>query len=145
MRHSRYLWIFAISITCLMGFLAWETPVTVVSALAHPEYADSPRAAVQHFWNLLDTRQFTIAREMLRSSPSAQEPPEFVTWVNALEKNPLLSLQKVEFLETSDPLRMRVRVSWVAPPHSVDNLTYVFGLIQEGGNWHILEFHRLES
>lgn len=145
MRHSRYLWIFAISITCLMGFLAWETPVTIVSALAHPEYADSPRTTVQHFWNLLDARQFAIAREMLRGSPSAQESPELTTWVKALEKDPLLSLQKVEFQETSDPLRLKVRVSWVAPPHAVEHFTYVFRLAQVGGIWHIMEIDHLES
>ncbi|MDI6811929.1 MAG: hypothetical protein QMC95_01615 [Desulfitobacteriaceae bacterium] len=143
MRHSRYLWILGIALSCLMGLMAWKTPETVLSALAHPDYADSPRAAVQRFWNLLDSRQFELAQEMARSSKSSPEPAELSAWTKALEKNPFLSLQKVEFLETVDPASLKVKVSWVAPPQAVEHFTYSFQLFQEGESWHILNFRRV--
>ena len=142
MRHSRYIWILAISLSCLLGLMAWKTPESVLSALAHPEYADSPHAAIQHFWNLLDSRQFDLAREMTGGS-QLQELPEFTALSQTLAQNPLLSLQKVEFVDGGDPAAITVKVTWVVPPREVKDFTYRFSLVQRGDSWRIAQFSRL--
>lgn len=139
MQRSRYLWILGIALLCLAGILAWKSPGTVMSALAHPEYADSPRATVQHFWNLLDSREMAIAEEMVAPGKSV----ELQALTQLLEKNPLLSLQKVEFLDTTNPQAVVVRVFWLSPPKDVESQKYVFDLEQYERGWRIISCKRL--
>ncbi|KLU61189.1 hypothetical protein CEB3_c24090 [Peptococcaceae bacterium CEB3] len=136
MQRSRNLWILLITLACLAGTLAWKSPQTVMSALAHPAYADSPRAAVEHFWHLMDSREIVTAKEMFAGGNSA----ELRTWIQRVEKNPLLSLRNVEFLNTSDGRVLDVRVSWLSPPHTVQAGTYSFVLEPQGEEWRIVDF-----
>ncbi|CAA7601181.1 Prokaryotic membrane lipoprotein lipid attachment site profile [Acididesulfobacillus acetoxydans] len=139
MQRSRNLWILLITLACLAGMLAWKSPQTVMSALAHPAYADSPRVAVEHFWHLMDSREIATAEEMFTGNNSA----ELRAWIERVEKNPLLSLRNVEFLNTSNARALEVRVSWLSPPQAVQSEKYSFVLEPHKEGWRIVDFRPL--
>lgn len=141
MYRSRSLWILVIALVCFAGILTWESPHTVLSAITHPGYSDSPRATIQHFWNLLDTRQLNLAREIILEPMSPETSSEFQLWADRLT-NPLLSLQKVEFLENNSE-NIIARATWVLPPNTVKIFKYSFTLKTSETGWKIQTFKRL--
>ncbi|MHB1651188.1 MAG: hypothetical protein ACYCVD_01765 [Desulfitobacteriaceae bacterium] len=143
MHRSRNLWIIVIGLLCLGGMFFKESPQAVLSALAHQGYADSPRAVILHFWNLLDARQIELAKGMIGDPSSPQTSIELMGLADILDKNPLFSLQKVDFLETDNPQAIVVSVSWVSPPQNVQTIKYTFDVKSMKQGWRIINLKRL--
>jgi len=137
MRQSRYVWILGLSLLCLITIVAFKTPQTVVSALADSQIENSPRSTIQHFWALMDLRQTDLARNMLSAPVGSLDEQEFSAWETRLNKDPLLSLQKVEFMNLNSDADMDltsqaivVRVYWTSPVQDAANVTFSIKLKQ---------------
>ncbi len=139
MRHSRYVWLLGLSLFCLITILTFKTPQTVITALADPHYGNSPQMTIQHFWKLMDLRQTDLARELLVLPLGSLDEKEFTTWETRLNKDPLLSLQKVQFMNSEmGPLQATiVRVSWTSSVQEAQTFTFSFHLVQNEKGWRI--------
>ncbi|TGE32345.1 hypothetical protein [Desulfosporosinus sp. Sb-LF] len=147
MRQSRYVWLLGISLFCLISIIALKTPQTVISTMADPQYGNSTRTTVQHFWKLMDLRQTDLARDLLKLPEGSLDESEFKAWETRLNKNPMLSLQKVEFM-TSDlgiSQGVVVRVFWTSPDQGVQHVTFSNDLIQTEKGWRIQRIKRIND
>lgn len=144
MRHSRYLWYFMIIMSCLVIMIAWKTPQSVVSAMAQPEFADSPRVAVQRFWDCLDNRQMELADQfLLNQELSPLGKYEIESWKGHVENNPFLSLKELEFLSSSSQKDMMIRVSWASPLKENLTATYVIETQSTSEGWKISQIKKI--
>lgn len=144
MRHSRYLWIVMIIMSCLVVIITWKSPQNVVSAMTQPQFADSPRVVVQRFWDCLDTRQLDLVDQFLAGkemSPTGKK--EIENWKSLVEKKPLLSLQKLEFLSSSSPQSVIIRVSWTSPLKENFTATYSMETQQTSTGWKISQIQKI--
>lgn len=145
MRYSRHLWILGITLVCFISLFALETPSAVISAMADPQHGESPRVTVQRFWNLMDSRQTHLAQELLVIPEGSADENEFKVWENLLNKDPMLSLQKVEFVDMTNPQAMFVRVFWTSPVQNVQVVTFTMSLKQTDKGWRIQRFKRIND
>lgn len=144
MRHSRYVWLLGITLMCLIGITAWKSPQAVMVALAEPQYADSPRVAVQRFWGYLDSRQLELAEQLL--IPKQMNPlgkHEVEQWVARVEQNPLITLKKLEFLDSQIPNMIMVKVEWSSPLKEKFSETYVMETQSTLDGWKIVQIQKL--
>ncbi|MFZ3131117.1 MAG: hypothetical protein WA125_08470 [Desulfosporosinus sp.] len=147
MRYSRYVWFLGLSLFCLITIIAVKTPQTVISALADPHYGNSPQQTIQHFWQLMDLRQTDLAHALLMMPEGSLDQKEFREWETRLNKDPLLSLQKLEFMN-SDPARSQgivVRVYWTSPIEDVQYVTFSINLMQSEKGWRIERIKRMNN
>lgn len=140
MRHSRYVWVIGLILIAFLGMMAWESPQVVWTTLADPGYNDSARATVQHFWNLMDARQLDLARNLFTEN-SDQALTEFRNWQEHLTTDPFLSVQRLEFVSTDDPLKIVTRVYW----NSLNPVTFHFALQKTNESWRIIQMHRTDG
>ncbi|HVJ50363.1 hypothetical protein [Desulfitobacterium sp.] len=147
MRHSRYLWFLMIIMSCLVVMIAWKTPQAVVSAMAQPQFADSPRVAVQRFWNCLDNRQLELADQFLLSremTPLGKHEVESLK--DLVKKNPFISMKKLEFLNSSSPQdNMMISISWDSPLHEKLSSTYAIETRSTPEGWKISQITKITS
>jgi len=146
-RHSRFVWVLGLSLFCLITIIAFKTPQTVISALADPHYGNSPQGTIQHFWKLMDLRQTDLARELLIIPEGSLEQKEFRDWETKLNQNPLLSLQKLEFLnsDSASSQGVVVRVYWTSPIEDVQYVTFSINLKQSEKGWVIEQIKQMNS
>ncbi len=139
MRQSRYVWVLGISLFCLMTIIVFKTPQAVISTLADPQYGNSPRSTIQQFWKLMDRRQTDLARDLLILPKGSLDESEFKAWESKMNKDPMLSLQKLEFmnadLESSQDVV--VRVSWTSSVQNVQQALFSMDLVQTEKGWQI--------
>ncbi|AFM42025.1 hypothetical protein Desaci_3121 [Desulfosporosinus acidiphilus SJ4] len=147
MRQSRYVWILGLSIVCLFTIVMFQTPQTVISTMADPHFQSNPRTTIQHFWSLMDRRQTDLAQDLLLLPKGSRDDQEFKTWAATLNKDPLLSLQKVELLNSEQTAGQEVivRVSWLSPNQEVQSATFAMGLKQTENGWRIQKFKRINT
>lgn len=146
MARSRYVWLMGITLICLFGIVAWKSPQAVMVALTEPQYADSPRAAVQRFWGYLDTRQLELAEQLLMSkelNPLGQQ--EFQLWKNQVKNNPLISLKKLEFADSAQPNVVMVNVEWSSPIKEKIVETYVMETQSTSEGWKIIQIQKVNA
>ena len=147
MRYSRYVWFLGLSLFCLITIIAFKTPQTVISALADPHYGDSPQKTIQHFWQLMDLRQTDLARDLLIMPEGSLEQKEFREWETRLNKDPLLSLQKLEFMNSDLAISQGVvvRVFWTSAIEDVQYVTFSINLKQSEEGWCIERIKRMNN
>ena len=147
MRYSRYVWFLGLSLFCLITIIAFKTPQTVISALANPHYGDSPQKTIQHFWQLMDLRQTDLAHDLLIMPERSLEQKEFKEWETRLNKDPLLSLQKLEFMNSDLSIAQGVvvRVYWTSPIEDVQYVTFSINLKQLEKGWRIEQIKRINN
>ncbi len=147
MRYSRYVWILSLSLFCLITLVAVKTPQAVISALADPHFGDSPQKTVQHFWQLMDLRQTDLARDLLVLPEGSLDQKEFGDWETRLNKDPLLSLQKVVFMNSDSGISQGVvvRVFWTASTAEVQSVTFSINLKQTEKGWRIERLKRMND
>lgn len=146
MARSRYVWLMGITLICLFGIVAWKSPQAVMVALTEPQYADSPRVAVQRFWGYLDTRQLDLAEQLLMSkelNPLGQQ--EFQLWKNQVKNNPLISLKKLEFVDSTQPNVIMVNVEWSSPIKEKIVETYVIETQPTSEGWKIIQIQKVNA
>ena len=117
-----------------------------MTTLASPNYSDSPRAAIQNYWNLLDRRQIDMARDLLINTeitPAGRY--ELQMWEDTVENNPLLTLQKVEFLDSKDDKQILVKVIWTSVTQENKDVTYSFETKQTDQGWRIKQVRRINA
>ena len=146
MRQSRYVWLIGISLICLFTIVFLKTPQTVISTLADPQNGNSPRSTIQHFWNLMDFRQTNLAQELLDVPAGSSDEGEFRAWETKLNKDPLLSLQKVEFMNLDSSNRQAiVRISWTSPLNEVQSAVFSISLELTDRGWRITSLKRVNN
>ena len=149
MRQSRYVWLIGLSLLCLFTIITFKTPQTVISALADSHYRDSPRSTIQHFWALMDLRQTDLARDLLSLPAGSLDENEFNAWETRLNKDPLLSLKKVEFMNmdpnSATAQAVVLRVFWTSPVQDVQNVTFSMNLKQTEKGWCIERIKRMNN
>jgi len=147
MRHSRYVWVLGLSLFCLITIIALKTPQTVISALADPHYGDSPQQTIQHFWQLMDLRQTDLARDLLIIPEGSLDQKEFTDWETRLNKDPLLSLKKLEFMNSDSSISQEVvvRVFWTSSIEDVQYVTFSINLKQSEKGWRIERIKRMNN
>jgi hypothetical protein len=144
MRHSRYVWLLVISLMCLLGITAWKSPQAVMFALAEPQYADSSRVAVQRFWGYLDSRQLALAEQLIvpkQMNPMGKYQVEL--WEDRVQKNPLITLKNLEFMESSSPNVIIVRVNWSSPLKEGIRETYAMETQSTLEGWKIVQITKV--
>jgi len=119
----------------------------VISALADPHFGDSPQKTVQHFWQLMDLRQTDLARDLLVLPEGSLDQKEFGDWETRLNKDPLLSLQKVVFMNSDSGISQGVvvRVFWTASTAEVQSVTFSINLKQTEKGWRIERLKRMND
>ena len=139
MRQSRYLWLLGISFFCMVTIITLKTPQTVISTLADPQFGSSPRTTIQQFWKLMDLRQTNLARDLILVVQGSADENEFKAWESRLNGDPLLSLQKVEFMnsELDGSQAIIVRVSWTSSVDKVQQAMFSMSLKQTEKGWRI--------
>ena len=147
MRNSRFVWFLGLSLFCLVAIVALKTPQTVVSTLANPNYGDSPQQTIQHFWKLMDVRQTDLAGELLITSEGSLDQKVFKDWETRLNKDPLLSMQKLEFMNSDLDLSQGVvvRVYWTSPIEAVQYVTFSINLKQSEKGWRIERIKQINN
>jgi len=147
MRNSRFVWFLGLSLFCLVTIIALKTPQTVISALADPHYGDSPQQTIQHFWKLMDVRQTDLAGELLITSEGSLDQKVFKDWETKLNKDPLLSMQKLEFMNSDLDLSQGVvvRVYWTSPIEAVQYVTFSINLKQSEKGWRIERIKQINN
>ncbi|AFM00825.1 MULTISPECIES: hypothetical protein [Desulfitobacterium] len=145
MTRSRYVWIMGVTLICLLGIVAWKSPQAVMVSLTQPQYADSPRAAVQRFWGYLDTRQLELAEQLLVAkelNPLGQQ--EFELWKTQVRNNPLISLKKLGIADSPDPNSVMVNVEWTSPIKEKIVQTYVMQTQSTSEGWKIIQIQKVD-
>lgn len=147
MRQSRHVWLIGISLLCMVTLVVLKTPQTVISTLADPQYGKSPRTTIQQFWKLMDLRQSNLADDLLILEPGSEDENEFKAWVSILKNDPMLSLQKVEFMNSNSDgsQAIIVRVSWISSVQKVQHAMFSMSLTQRENGWRILGFKRIND
>jgi len=147
MRYSRYVWFLGLSLFCLITIITFKTPQTVISALADHHYGDTPQKTIQHFWQLMDLRQTDLARELLIMPEGSLDQKEFREWETRLNKDPLLSLQRLEFMNSDSAISegVVVRVFWTSPIEDVQYVTFSINLKQSEKGWCIERIKRMNN
>lgn len=147
MRQSRYLWLLGISLFCLMTIIVLKTPQEVISTLADPQYGNSPRTTIQQFWKLMDLRQIDLARELLILPKGSLDESEFRVWESVMNKNPMLSLQKVEIVnpDSNDSQDVVARVSWTSSAQDVQHVEFSMSLVKTEKGWQIQGLKRIND
>ncbi|AET68879.1 hypothetical protein Desor_3382 [Desulfosporosinus orientis DSM 765] len=147
MRQSRYVWLIGLSLFCMMTLIVLKTPQKVISTLAQPEYGSSAKTTIQQFWKFMDLRQTNLARDLLILPKGSGDESEFKLWESQMNNDPLLSLQKVEFLNSdmgsSDTII--VRVSWKSTVQEIQLVLFSMNLIQTEKGWKIQGLKRINS
>lgn len=147
MRHSRYVWLLGITLICLFGITAWKSPQAVMVALTEPQYADSPRVAVQRFWGYLDARQLDLAEQLIlgkEMNPLGKQ--EVHVWQERVQQNPLINLKKIEFEDSLESkAKVVVRVHWASALKEEILETYVIETRQTPEGWKILQMDRINQ
>ena len=143
MRRSRYVWLLGLSLICLVTIIVLKTPQAVISTLADPQYGSSPQTTIQQFWKLMDLRQANLAQDLLVSAQDG----EFKVWESRLNKDPMLSLQKVEFMnsELDGSQAIIVRVSWTSSIQKVQQVMFSMSLKQTEKGWRIQEIKQING
>lgn len=144
MRHSRYAWLLGITLMCLIGITAWKSPKAVMVALTEPQHADSSRAAVQRFWGYLDSRQLDLAEQLLVSkqmNPLGKHEVEL--WEARVEQNPLITLKKLEFVDSPIANVIMVKVEWSAPMKEKILETYSMETQSTLEGWKIVQIKKM--
>ncbi|MDA8220321.1 hypothetical protein [Desulfosporosinus sp.] len=139
MRQSRYVWLIGISLLCLMTIVVLKTPQAVISTLADPQYGNSQRTTIRQFWNYMDLRQIDLARDLVRLPKGSADESEFKVWETLMNKDPMLSLQKVEFMnpDLDSSQDIIVRVSWTSSLEKVQQATFSMSLAKTEKGWQI--------
>lgn len=147
MRYSRYVWFLGLSLCCLVTIIAFKTPQTVISALADPHFGDSPQKTIQHFWQLMDLRQTDLARDLVIMQEGSLDQNEFREWETRLNNDPLLSLQKIVFMNSDSDISQGVvvRVFWTSPIEAVQYVTFSITLKQSEKGWRIERIKRMNN
>ena len=147
MRNSRFVWFLGLSLFCLVTIIALKTPQAVKSALADPHYGDSPQQTIQHFWKLMDVRQTDLAGELLITTEGSLDQKVFKDWETKLNKDPLLSMQKLEFMNSDLDLSQGVvvRVYWTSPIEAVQYVTFSINLKQSEKGWRIERIKQINN
>jgi hypothetical protein len=145
MRQSRYVWILGLSVFCLFAIVMFQTPQTVISTMSDPQFQGNPRTTIQHFWSLMDLRQTGLAKELLQLPEGSSDDQEFKSWEATLNKDPLLSLQKVEFLnpEVTSTKGIIVQVTWKSTIQTAQTVTYTMNLKPTDNGWRIQQMKRI--
>jgi len=130
-----------------VAIIALKTPQTVVSALADPHYGDSPQQTIKHFWQLMDVRQTDLAGELLVTPEGSLDQKVFKDWETKLNKDPLLSMQKLEFMNSDLALSQGVvvRVYWTSPIDAVQYVTFSINLKQSEKGWRIERIKQISN
>lgn len=147
MRQSRYVWLLGISLFCLMTIIVLKTPQAVISTLADPHYGSSPRTTIQQFWRLMDLRQTDLARDLLILPKSSLDESEFNAWESRMNKDPMLSLQKVEFMSPNfdSSQGVIVRVSWTSSIEKELETMFSMKLVNTEDGWKIQGIKRIND
>ena len=147
MRQSRYVWLMGLAILCLAAIIAFRTPQTVISTLVDPNYRNSPQATIQYFWNLMDLRQTKLARELLISPQLSSDEKEFEFWETKLNNDPMLSLQKVDFVnsESDNTSTELVEVTWTSPIQEIQQAAFSMNLKLTEKGWRIQSLRRIKD
>lgn len=147
MRNSRFVWFLGLSLFCLVTIIALKTPQAVISALADPHYGDSPQQTIHHFWKLMDVRQTDLAGELLITSEGSLDQKVFKDWETRVNKDPLLSMQKLEFMNSDLDLSQGVvvRVYWTSPIEAVQYVTFSINLKQSEKGWRIERIKQINN
>ena len=147
MRYSRYVWFLGLSLFCLITIIGFKTPQTVISALADPHYVGSPQKTIQHFWKLMDLRQTDLARDLLIMQEGSLDQKVFREWETKLNKDPLLSLQKLEFMNSDSAIfqGVVVRVFWTSTIEDVQHVTFSINLKQSEKGWRIEQIKEMNN
>jgi len=147
MRQSRYVWLIGISLFCLMTIIVLKTPQAVISTLADPQYGSSPRTTIQQFWKFMDLRQTDLARDLLILPKGSLDESEFNAWESRMNKDPMLSLQKVEFMnpDLDGSQDVIVRVSWTSSGEEAMQAMFSMNLVQTEKGWEIQGIKRIKD
>lgn len=147
MRQSRYVWLLGISLFCLVTLIVLKTPQAVISTLADPQYGSSPRSTIQQFWKLMDLRQTNLARDLVILSQGSADESEYKVWESRLNKDPMLSLQKVEFMNSDidGSEAVIVRVSWTSSIQKVQQAMFSMSLKHTEKGWRIQGIKRIND
>ena len=147
MRQSRYVWLLGISLFCLVTIIVLKTPQAVISTLADPQYGSSPQTTIHQFWKLMDLRQTNLAQDLMISAQGSPGDREFKVWESRLNKDPMLSLQKVEFMnsELDGSQAIIVRVSWTSSIQEVQQVMFSMSLKQTEKGWRIQEIKKING
>ena len=147
MRQSRYVWLMGISLFCLVTLVVLKTPQTVISTLSNPQYGNSPRSTIQHYWNLMDLRQTDLAHDLLSKPVGSSDENEFRAWETRLNKDPMLSLQKVEFMNSDSGISQAVvvRVTWTSTVQGEQQVTFSINLKQTENGWRIQQIKQINN
>lgn len=143
MRNSRYVWLLGITFICLLGITALKSPQAVMVALAEPQYADSPRVAVQRFWGYLDSRQLELAEQLLipkQLNPLGKQEVEI--WKDRVERNPLITLRKLDFIDSTTPNTVIVKINWSSPLKEEIFETYIMEVKSTPEGWKITQISK---
>lgn len=147
MRQSRHVWLLGISLFCMVTLVVLKTPQAVISTLADPQYGSSPRTTIQQFWKLMDLRQSNLASDLVVLEQGSEDENEFKAWVSILKKDPMLSLQKVEFMNSNfdGSQAIIVRVSWISSVQKVQHAMFSMSLMQTENGWRIQGFKQIND
>lgn len=147
MRQSRYVWLLGLSLFCMMTIFVLKTPQKVISTLAEPQYGSSAKTTIQQFWRLMDLRQTNLAQDLLILPKGSSDESEFKLWESQMNDDPMLSLQKVEFLnpEMDSAETFIVRVLWTSPVQDVQTVLFSMNLTQTEKGWKIQGLKRINN
>lgn len=147
MHQSRHVWLLGISLLCLVTIIALKTPQAVISTLADPQYGSSPRTTIQQFWKLMDMRQTNLASDLVTLQEGSADESEFKAWVSILNNDPMLSLQNVEFMNSTldGSQAVIVRVSWTSSIQKVQQVMFSMNLTQTEKGWRIGGIKRMND
>lgn len=147
MRQSRHVWLLGISLFCLVTLVVFKTPQAVISTLADPQYGSSPQSTIQQFWKLMDLRQTNLASDLVNLEQGSADESEFESWVSILNNDPMLSLQKVEFMNSDleGSQGIIVRVSWTSSVQKVKPVVFSMSLTPSANGWRIQEIKRMND
>jgi len=95
----------------------------------------------------MDLRQTDLARDLLILPEGSSDENEFKAWATRLNKDPMLSLQKVEFMNTDLGISQAVvvRVSWTSLDQGVQRVTFSINLKQTENGWRIQRIKQIND
>lgn len=143
MRQSRYIWIILISGLCMIGMVFWSGPEKVWSALADGSYGNQSVAVVQRFWQALDLRQTSLAQAMTAEDNAADQELDY--WTDLVNRDPLIKLQKTEFIEVETPESLMVRVVWSDGMGETYSFSYAFVMRETEQGWKIQSINKVND
>ncbi|MDR3271455.1 MAG: hypothetical protein LBT32_08135 [Peptococcaceae bacterium] len=143
MRRIRHLRLILLPLICLGMLIAWQSPEKVWTTMTVPTYADSPYGLTQHFWRLLDQRQFDLAAELVSGAD-----PETVSNLAQIEErirqNPWLSVTKVETNNPQADGWMHMSVVWTSQTSEPATYVYLAEIHQDiNGGYKIAQLKRM--